>query len=201
MNKAKLKYKFRMFLIMLPYHFLVMGSVFIVATIFNKYFEAVCFLTAFFSLRYKFETTYHSPNIVLCMTFTITMFTLSIIICPPIYMYLLVSVLFAYLDCFMLWFVQSHLDLIAFNRFLSIEAKQVRQQLDKLQQDRKIVLADLCAQENINARNTQIAIMYYVERQTPKQIWKWLCENNENMELDSVYKLLNRLNKKILPKL
>ena len=39
--------------------------------------------------------------------------------------------------------------------------------------------------------------MYYIERKTPKQIWKWLCENNENMEIDSVYILLNRINKKI----
>ena len=53
----------------------------------------------------------------------------------------------------------------------------------------------------ITERDTKIAVMYYVNRCTPKQIWEWLLNNNENMELDSVYKLLNRLNKKIKNKL
>lgn len=197
MNRAKLKYKFRMFLRALPYHFLVMGSVFVIATIFNKYFEAVCFLTSFFSLRYKFPTTYHSKSIVICMALTISIFTLSIVICPPVYMYLLVSIFFAYLDCFMLWFIQSHLDLIAFNRQLTKEADKIRACLRAFEQDERAVLLNKCAKAGIGERNTKIAEMYYIQRKKPKQIWEWLCNNNENMEYDSVYILLNRLNKKL----
>lgn len=39
--------------------------------------------------------------------------------------------------------------------------------------------------------------MYYIDRMKPKQIWNWLCDNRENIEYGSVYKLINRLNKKL----
>lgn len=58
-------------------------------------------------------------------------------------------------------------------------------------------LLQLCAEKQISERNTKVAVMYYIDRMTPKQIWYWLCENNEQMEYDSVYTLLNRLNKKL----
>ena len=58
-----------------------------------------------------------------------------------------------------------------------------------------------CADQNISERDTKVAIMYFIDRIRPKQIWEWLLDNHENMEYDSVYKLLNRLNKKIKNKL
>ena len=194
---ARLKYKLRRFIYTLPYHFLVMGSVFLVATIFNKYFEAVCFLASFFSLRYKFPKTYHSDSVLICMALTISIFTLSIIICPPIYMYLLVSIVFAYIDCLALWFIQDRLDLIAEKNKLVQQSIDLLAQLKSQEKDATTILLERCAIAGINERNTKIAVMYYIERKTPKQIWKWLCENNENMEIDSVYILLNRINKKI----
>lgn len=124
-KKAETLYNIRSFIKTLPYHILVMGSVFIIATIFNKYIEAVCFLTAFFSLRYKFDTTYHSDSIVICMTLTISIFSLSIIICPPIYMYILVAILFAYIDCLCLWFIQDWLNQKEYNRILDAQLYDV----------------------------------------------------------------------------
>lgn len=109
-TKAKIVYRFRSFLKTLPYHLIVMGSVLIVSIIFNKYVEALCFLTAFFSLRYKFDTTYHAKSIFICIPLTILIFTFSITICPPVCSYLLMSILFAYIDCLLLWLIQSRLD-------------------------------------------------------------------------------------------
>lgn len=108
--KAELKFKIKEFIRTLPYHILVMGGVFLVATIFNKYIEAICFLVSFFSLRYKFKTTYHSDSIVICMIITNAMFALSIIICPFVYIYALASIFIAYLDCFLLWYIQDKLE-------------------------------------------------------------------------------------------
>jgi hypothetical protein len=68
-------------------------------------------------------------------------------------------------------------------------------------EDPKSELLKVCDKMNISARDTAVAVMYYIERCKPKDIWYWLIENKQNMELDSVYKLLNRLNKKILNKL
>lgn len=73
---------------------------------------------------------------------------------------------------------------------------QISELLDK-QSDPKERLLKVCEEENISERDTKIAIMYYIDRMKAKQIWDWLCDNREDMELGSVYKLLNRLNKKI----
>ena len=58
-------------------------------------------------------------------------------------------------------------------------------------------LLKLCEEKCISERDTKVAVMYYIDRMKPKQIWEWLCDNNQQMELDSVYLLLNRLNKKL----
>ena len=58
-------------------------------------------------------------------------------------------------------------------------------------------LIKLCEEKCISERDTKIAIMYYIDRMKPKQIWHWLCDNKENISFDSVYILLNRLNKKL----
>lgn len=120
-KKVEFIYGLRAFIRILPYHLLVMGSVFIVASLFNKYAEAVCFLIAFFSLRYKFDTTYHSDSIVICMTLTISIFSVSVVVCPPIYMYVLVSILCAYVDCLALWFIQDWLNKKQYNQTLDFE--------------------------------------------------------------------------------
>ena len=112
-------------------------------------------------------------------------------------MYLLVSIIFAYIDCLALWFIQDRLDLIAEKNKLVQQSIDLLAQLKSQEKDATTILLERCAIAGINERNTKIAVMYYIERKTPKQIWKWLCENNENMEIDSVYILLNRINKKI----
>ena len=198
-RKAKFVYNLRNFITTLPFHFLVMGSVFTISLIFGKWFEAVSFLIAFFSLRYKFETTYHSKSIVICMTCTISMFTLSIIVCPPIYMYVLASIGFAYLDCWLLWFIQDRLEkkqelevLTTINYELELKlARCGRNELEELQ--------DRCRKANLSRRDTEIAIMYYYNKYTPKDIWLYLCESKEydDIEWNSVHQLLWRIGKKI----
>ena len=108
--KAKIKFKIREFIRILPFHILVMGSVFIIASIFNKYLEALLFLISFFSLRYKFDKTYHSDSLVTCMICTIGLFSLSIVVILPIYTSVFSSILFAFIDCYILWFIRDRKD-------------------------------------------------------------------------------------------
>ena len=143
-KKAEFVFKVREFIRILPYHILVMVSVFIVASIFSKYLEALCFLTAFFSLRYKFPTTYHSDSIIVCMTLTISIFSLSIIICPPIYTYVFFCILFAYLDCFILWFIKDRKDQISQNQILDAQLYEV---MCELKEYKKIDLFKMSEQE------------------------------------------------------
>lgn len=198
-TKAKFVYNLRSFIMTLPFHFLVMGSVFVISLIFGKWFEAVSFLVAFFSLRYKFETTYHSKSIVICMTCTISMFTLSIIVCPPIYMYVLASIGFAYLDCWLLWFIQDRLEKKQELEVLSTINNELELKLARCGRNELEELEDRCRKANLCKRDTEIAIMYYYNKHTPKEIWLYLCEHKEyeSIEWNSVHQLLWRIGKKI----
>ena len=109
--KALIKFKIKNFIAILPYHILVMSGVAIISFIFNKWLEALCFIIAFFSLRYKFPTTYHAKKILYCMLITNATFMASIVLCPSIYMYIFGGLLFAFADCLIMWYIQSREDI------------------------------------------------------------------------------------------
>lgn len=202
-KRAEFVYKLRYLIKTLPYHFLVMSSVFIISAIFNKWIEAICFLTAFFSLRYKFETTYHCDSILWCMVFTNLIFAISIAICPPVYMYILGSLIFAYIDCLILWFIQDRKEAKFQAQKLAKTLAEVRAELDlyleTTKQDPKELLLEKCRLAGLGERDTILAVKYYYEQHTPKEIWLWLCEQNhfEQIEWDTVYQTLWRIGKKL----
>ena len=187
-SKAEIIYNIKHFINTLPFHFLVMGSVFIVATIFDKYIEAVCYLTAFFSLRYKFPKTYHSDSIVICMTCTISMFCLSIIICPPIYMYLLVSILFGLLCSFILWFIKDRQDLVEYKKY---------SESFKLEIATKEQIVSRCKMLRYKADKIELAVMFFVDKLTNKQVYDYMCKNNMYVEYDTIATYRYRMSRKL----
>ena len=197
-SKAEIVLIIKEFIATLPYHILVMSGVAIISFIFNKWLEALCFLISFFSLRYKFPTTYHANRILHCMIITNCMFALSIVLCPSIYMYLFGGLLFAYLDAFLLWYVQSREEIKQDKETSEWFAKELIFQLRQEQNSYK-ALFDKCRKAKLSQRDTEIAIKYFYKRQTPKEIWLWLCESKEyeTIEWDSVHQLLWRIGKKI----
>lgn len=114
------EYRVELFFYNLPQLALVFICVFAIAYIFKRYIEAVTFLISFFSLRYKFKTTFHYENVFYCLITTIIMFTLSIIFSQPIGVSLFGSVLFAFLDTWILWFIQDR-----FECKLALKAKEI----------------------------------------------------------------------------
>lgn len=196
--KAKIVFKVRNFIAILPFHILVMSGVAIISFIFNKWLEALCFLVSFFALRYKFPTTYHAKKIVHCMVITNCMFALSIILCPSIYMYVFGSLLFGYLDAFLLWYVQSQEEIKQEKEVAEWFARELIAQLRTTRNPYK-ELFDKCREAKLSQRDTEIAIKYFYRKETPKEIWLWLCESKEyeTIEWDSVYRLLIRIGNKL----
>ena len=195
---AKLKFKVRSFIAILPYHILVMSGVAIFSFIFDKWLEALCFLVAFFSLRYKFPTTFHAKKILHCMLITNGIFALSIVLCPSIYMYIFGSLLFAYLDCFLLWYVQYREELKQDKECAEWFVRELTFQLKQYHNPHEELLAK-CRSAKLSKRDTEIAVKYYYENQTPKEIWLWLCDHKEyeSIEWDCVYVLLWRIGNKL----
>lgn len=197
-TKAKIKFKIKKFIATLPYHILVMSSVAIFSFIFAKPIEAVMFLTAFFALRYKFPTTFHAKSIVTCMVLTNAIFALSIILCPYTNTYIFGALVFAYIDTFCLWYIQSKETLKAQKEYAEQVAVELRAKLAELENPHQEII-DKCRIANLSKRDTEIAIKYFVEKNTPKEIWNWICESREydDIEWDSVYRILVRISSKI----
>jgi hypothetical protein len=196
--RVRIKFALSNFMLLLPYHLLVMGSVSISALIFKKWFEALMFLIAFFTLRYKHPITFHAKSIVVCMVLTNSMFALSVVLCPYANTYIFGALVFAYLDTFILWYIQSKENLRQDKECAELYAKDLEEKLKQYQNPHEDLLIK-CRQARLSQRDTEIAIKYFVEKQTPKEIWTWLCNSREydNIEWDSVYQLLWRIGKKI----
>lgn len=197
-TKAKILHKIRTFIATVPYHLLVMSGVAIISFLFNKWVEAILFLIAFFSLRYKFPTTFHAKSIVVCMVLTNSIFALSIILCPIIQFYLFGALIFAYIDTLILWYIQNKENIKQDKECCEWLAKELIYQLNQYQSPKEQFLLK-CKQAKLSKRDTEIAIKYYIEKYQPKDIWLWLCNNKEyeSIEWDSIHQLLWRIGKKI----
>lgn len=155
-----------------------MGCVFIVATIFNKYLEAILFLVSFFSLRYKFETTYHSDSPVVCMTMTITMFSLSIIFSLPAYTSMFSTMLFAYIDCYILWFIRDRKDAKIENELLLSKLNDCLMELKKYKSIdifamKEDELRQFCASRGLSEAQQDILCMRVYEHLTISEICRY----------------------------
>lgn len=196
--KAKIKFKVSSFVATLPYHILVMSGVAIFAFIFNKWFEAIMFLVAFFTLRYKFPTTFHAKSIVYCMLITNGMFAASLVLCPYAETYIFGAMVFAYLDTFILWYIQSKQQLHEEKLCAELMVNELSAKLQEYQNPNQELIAK-CRKAKLSKRDTEIAIKYFIEKQTPKEIWNWLCSQREYdiIEWDSLYILLIRIGNKL----
>lgn len=196
--KAKIKFKVVSFIAMLPYHILVMGSVAIFSFIFDKWIEAILFLISFFSLRYKFPTTFHAKSLVYCMVLTNLMFALSVTFCPYAETYIFGALVFAFADTFILCYIQDKEELRQDKKCAEALAVQLQQKLSK-HENPEIVFMDKCRKAKLSKRDTEIAVKYFIEHQKPKEIWIWLCKTKEynSINWDSMHQLLWRIGNKI----
>lgn len=167
------------------------------ALIFDKWVEAVIFIVCHTLIRQQFKDQYHHIIPAMCRIITAAVFFFGICFVLPTELSLISAIPINYLISWV-GAVKKQSDV------WELQCERQRQKIVGLLERYEHakyspleLLLEKCEQKHISKRNTQIAVMYYIERKAPKEIWEWLCENNENMELDSVYKLLNRLNKKL----
>jgi accessory gene regulator protein AgrB len=126
------RYSIELFFYNLPQLALVFASVFLVAFILDKYIEAVVFLISFFTLRYKFDTTFHYENVIYCILTTILMFTMSVILSPPITVSLFGCILFGFFDTWLLWFIQDRFEFKLQAKILKEYSKQLEKEVEEL---------------------------------------------------------------------
>lgn len=162
-------------------------------------FDCFVFYIPFWYIRINFASTYHSDNWNHCKKWTRIMLCTGVFVLwlLPVKYSLFNGLFVAFACCLVLYLVSLETNekrLLAKNN--DEMSKQITELLAK-ETNPKDELLQLCAKNCISERDTKVAVMYYIDRKKPKEIWHWLCENNQQMEYDSVYILLNRLNKKL----
>lgn len=162
-------------------------------------FDCLVFYLPFWFIRINFADTYHSDSWKHCKKWTRIMLCVGVVVLwlLPVRYSLFNGLFVAFGCCLVLYLVSLEVNE---KKLIKKQNEELFNQISKLldkQSNPKERLLKVCEEENISERDTKIAVMYYIERMKPKQIWDWLCDNREDMELGSVYKLLNRLNKKI----
>lgn len=162
-------------------------------------FECLVFYVPFWYIRINFADTYHSDSWQHCKMWTRIMLCSGVFVLwlLPVKYSLFNSLFVAFICCLILYLValesNKKKSIIQENEELCL---RITEFIEK-SKDPKEKLLQICKEQNISERDTKIAMMYYIDRMKPKQIWEWLMDNHQEMEYASVYKLLNRLNKKI----
>lgn len=167
---------------------IVVAFVAFCAWVFDKWVEAIMFCVAHTIIRRHFEKQYHCSTTGLCLitTLTIAFFGISSIL--PITLSLLSTIPVCCFISLVGYIAQDRLDALALN-----------QSLKELYCNEKENLLVKCRKESLSERDTTLAIMYFYEKKTPKEIWLWLCQQNvyDIIEWDSIYVVLNRIGKKL----
>lgn len=165
------------------------------AIIFGKYLEALTFLIAHTLIRPQFERQYHHIVPAICREITGVVFFFGIVMSLPISISLVSAIPINYL-------VGWIGDVTATRDFYEVQCNTMKARIEKLLEKLKDPRQELlikCRDAKLSARDTEIALMYYCDRKTPKDIWLWLCESREyeDIEWDSVYRLLWTIGKKL----
>lgn len=59
-------------------------------------------------------------------------------------------------------------------------------------------MVEVCKSHNYTELKTRMAVKFFVEKRTPKEVWEWLCETQENpIEWDSVRQMKWRMKKEL----
>lgn len=158
-------------------------------------FESHIYYLQFWYIRIKFDDTYHSSSWKHCRFWTRTM------LCSGVFMLWLLPIKYtlfnalavAFICCLILYLVAIETNE---KKGLQAELKALKEMFEKTPRQK---LIDKCKSANLSKRDTEIAVLYYIEKWKPKEIWLWLCQSKEyeHINWDSVHQLLWRIGNKI----
>lgn len=189
-------------------HFVIVATLMIGAWFINKFIIAPQVFIVFCAIRKKIETKYdilHLTTVVGCMFVTTLVCLFATYIALPIAVSFLSSIITACICAIITWFIQDVVQLKIDKLNGDKKIDELQEMIDKLSNDLAVYtnprqeLIDRCNKAKLSKRDTEIAIKYFYEHNTPKEIWIWLCESKEydTIDWDSVYKLLTRIGKKL----
>lgn len=101
-------------------------------------------------------------------------------------MYLLVSIIFAYIDCFILWFIKDRQDLIVYKKY---------SESFKLETATREEIIERCKVLKYNKDKIELALKFFVEKLSNREVYDWLCENKLYVDYNTVTTYKYRMSK------
>lgn len=163
-------------------------AIFLPTWIFNKWIEGVVFFFCHWFIREQFPKQYHHILPSMCRLITSVVFFFGVSFVLPFELSLFSTIPINY---FIGWvgFTKKQAD--------GYELKYERLKGKYCNEKEELLLK--CRNAKLSQRDTEIAVMYFYEKKTPKEIWLWICQHKvyEPIEWDSVHQLLWRIGKKL----
>lgn len=158
------------------------------AIVFGKWQEAVIFIFCHTFIRQQFPRQFHHIMPAVCREITGEVFFFGVSFVLPVELSFVSAIPINYLIG---WVGNIKAD----RDYFELQYNKLR---DKYCNKKEELLLS-CRNAKLSERDTKIALMYYYEFKTPKEIWLWLCDQKqyESVEWDYIYVLLNRIGKKI----
>lgn len=131
-------------------------------------------------VRLKIETKYdvfHLASVFACIIISTVVCWFGLFISLPIRISLISNIIVGVGFAVISWHIQEIIDL-------------------KSKSTRKERLIEKCKQLNYNTLKTQIAVKFFIDKEKPKDVWRWICETNPMaMSWDSLYNLKSKMKK------
>lgn len=165
---------------------IIIGSIALCSWIFNRWLEGLMFVIAHLVIRRVFDKQFHFSETAYCLILTLAIVWFAIPITLSVTTSLLSSIIIAFIVCFVGYVAQDRVDL------LKEKIARTRMTLANITKDQVI---EICNELGYNKDKQDIAIMFFVDKLSNKQVWEILCNTQRNVEWDTVNKYKYRISK------
>ena len=165
---------------------IIIGSVLLCSWVFNKWIEGTMVIVAHLVIRRVFDKQYHCNTTAQCIVLTSVLIWFAIPMTTNISTSLLGSIPLAFLICFFGYLAQDRIDLLV--------EKKKRTELT-LNNCTHNDIIEICNELGYNKDKQDLAIMFFENKMSNKEVWKVLCETQRNIEWDTVKKYKYRISK------
>ena len=166
-------------------YIIVIGSISLCSWFTQCWIEGIMFCIAHIYIRKVFNKQFHFYKTGYCLILTLGIIWLCIPISLPVNLSLLSSIPIAFGICLLGWVVQDWIDN---NEMFHVKQLDIKH-LTKEQ------VIDICNELEYKKDKQDLAIMFFVEKLSNKEVWNILCTTNRNVEWDTVTKYKYRITK------
>lgn len=165
---------------------IIIGSIALCSWIFNRWIEGLMFVIAHLVIRRVFDKQFHFSETAYCLILTLAIVWFAIPITLSVTTSLLSSIPIAFIVCFIGYLAQDRVDLLKEKRMA-----------------KRFNFATCTKEDVIKVANTlgynkdkqDLAVMFFADRLSNKQVWQILCNTQRNIEWDTVKKYKYRMTK------